>query len=97
MPIKQQRRTARAISLHASVESAITQTHHRQTNQIPAPIRRNLTRALIDLKKNKEAYGFGPIQLNALDAFILLARKAKTTRDLEKIHRKTCILGLEKH
>jgi len=85
------------MSLHWSIESAIKQTLSRQTKQVPLPLLRNITRALIDLKRNKEAYDFGPTQLKALDRFISKARVARTIEDLYTIHKNTCILGLEKH
>ncbi len=97
MPHRQQLRRARSISLHESIKTVIESPEAKKTGKIPAPFRRNITRSLIDLKRNRKAYDFGPVQLRALDALISSARRAKTTEELNEVYRKTCIFGLPKH
>ena len=97
MPPKAQMRNTRATSLHHSIASAISITTTRENQRVPIKVKRSITASLIDLKRNADSYGLGPIQKELLKALINQARKAKTSQDLVDIHRKTCAFGLETH
>ncbi|MCX6803715.1 MAG: hypothetical protein NTY48_04040 [Candidatus Diapherotrites archaeon] len=78
-------------------EAILGHMHARNIERVSLKARRLFTKSLIDLKRNNADYDFGPVQLRALDALINQSRRARTFEDIAKIHRTTCLLGLDKH
>lgn len=95
-PHKHQLRRARAEMIHDTTQYAIERQARLKTKKAFLSTRRQITSTLIELKRNKQEYDFGPIQLRALDELIQLARKAKTENELKTVHRKTCLFALKK-
>gem|GEM_PF-2029531 len=87
----------RAVAIHLGFESALENMRAQHTKAVPLAVRRGLTRSLIELKRNREGYDFGPTQLKILDTLINLSRKANTYEQVQTVHRLTCNLGLGKH
>ncbi len=97
MPHKEALRSAISNAMHDSHEFILQSMHVAKTQKIPLKVRINVLRSLAELKRNKEAYDFGPTQLILLDRLIKEARRANTPEKLHNIHRLTCGLGIKKH
>jgi hypothetical protein len=97
MPHKDALRATRSNMLHDSHESILRRMQITNTTKIPLDCRKGILRGLVDLKRDKECYDFGPTQLILLDRLIKKARRLKTPEDLSNIHRLTCGLGLKNH
>jgi hypothetical protein len=87
-------RSQRSVALHYNGETILKYMSAAKLKTIPIPLRNNLARSLVDIKRNSSLYNFGPTQTAALDSLINLSRKAKTYKDILNIHRKTCLLGV---
>ena len=96
MPHRAAMRENRIRALHIGTESAIDATRMSREKRIPISARNNLTRSLIELKRNRETYGFKENQRKLLDMLLKKSRKARTLEDLINIHKLTCGLGREK-
>ena len=93
-------RNARMESFEEAILSTITNITQIRTSKRTlvqrlkraVKLRRSLVNSLQEMKTNKEAYGFGPTQLKALDTLIEKTRKAKSEQDLRDVWRNTCFL-----
>jgi len=90
-------RLTRARNLHTLGESLLRHLETHNTNLVPMQRRHSLLKSLIDIKRNRDAYDFGPTQLKLLDVLIRKSRTRMTLEDLQTMHRLTCSLGLKKH
>ncbi|MDD4251034.1 MAG: hypothetical protein PHX27_02475 [Candidatus ainarchaeum sp.] len=90
-------RKIRSNLLHKSNKFNLEHMQTLKMKTVPMKMRHSVTRSLIDLKRNKAVYDFGPTQLKILDVLIKKSMNMKTPKDLQDIHRVTCNLGLDKH